>query len=417
MKKFVLVSCVLLSAVLAKAQQQKNTAAPKTENNALSEPRELSPAVQIYFKVGKSDIDATESAKLTDLFGKLKKIPEYRLVLTGHTDSTGNDKLNLELSRDRVDEVFDALVSLGIPDTFMMMRYYGRSKPRENETSKEKAGRNRRVEITIIEKPVEAPKPVIAKADPCDGDTTIILGTSTSITLNKCDFRRLSSTNTTSKMPLGIQVKKTSDPLGIIKNENVPKIYRKDQGMTWLGIVELSFSVDSCVKNPVEITVDPMDFEAYQKAKIKVLVKNAKDNHADKSKDLTKEIRKKNVKKDAVKFSVRTNCPTSKDSEGPLLLASPEGKSKTAVLKDKTNSIEEVYVVQESPTIIIPGIKTSKGFEFKYKTIENPHFVFKFSDGSYSDMIPVNDVCKLKTKQQQEKALAKKYNIKPKHIR
>jgi hypothetical protein len=227
----------------------------------------------------------------------------------------------------------------------------------------------------------------------------------------------MGNTNTTSKMPLGIQVKKTSDPLGIIKNENVPKIYRKDQGMTWLGIVELSFSVDSCVKNPVEITVDPMDFEAYQKAKIKVLVKNAKDNHADKSKDLTKEIRKKNVKKDAVKFSVRTNCPTSKDSEGPLLLASPEGKSKTAVLKDKTNSIEEVYVVQESPTIIIPGIKTSKGFEFKYKTIENPHFVFKFSDGSYSDMIPVNDVCKLKTKQQQEKALAKKYNIKPKHIR
>jgi outer membrane protein OmpA-like peptidoglycan-associated protein len=417
MKRIIFLSCAIITAISGYAQQQKNQPAAKPESTQINEPRELSPAVQIYFKVGKSDIDPSESAKLEELKGTLKKIAEYRLVLTGHTDSTGNDKINLELSRDRVDEVFDALVTLGIPDSFMLMRYYGRSKPRENETSKEKAGRNRRVEITIIEKPVEAPKPVVQKVDPCDGDTTIVLNATTSVTLNKCDFKRLSTTNTTSKMPLGINVKKTSDPLGIIKNENVPKIYRKDQGMTWLGILEVSFSVDSCVKNPVEITVDPLDFEAYQKAKIKVLAKNPKDNHADKAKDLSKDVRKRNVKKDAVKFTVKTTCPTSKDAEGPMLLASPEGKSKTSILKDKTESIEEAYVVQESPTIIIPGIKTNKGFEFKYKTIENPHFVFKFTDGSYSDLIPVNDVCKLKTKQQQEKALAKKYNIKPKHVK
>ena len=118
------------------------------------EPRELTPAVQIYFKVNKSEIDPTEQAKLEELFGTLKKIPEFRLVLTGHTDSTGNDEYNMELSRDRVDEVYDALSSLGIPDSFMIMRYYGRSKPRVNETNKEKASRNRRVEVTVIEKPL-----------------------------------------------------------------------------------------------------------------------------------------------------------------------------------------------------------------------------------------------------------------------
>lgn len=394
-----------------------NTAlfAQKPAGKLPEEPRELSPAVQIYFKVNKSEIDPSEQAKLEELFGTLKKIPEFRLVLTGHTDSTGNDEYNMELSRDRVDEVYDALASLGIPDSFMIMRYYGRSKPRVNETSKEKAGRNRRVEITVIEKPKEPAKPVAKVENPCDDDTTIMVNPSTSYKINKCDFKRLSKTG--GKNGLGVKINKTSDALAIISNENIPKIYRKDQGMMWLGTLEIMFSKDSCLTKPIEITLDPMDFEGYQRARLKVLVKNLKNNNADKSKDRNKDIRKRTVKKDAVKFTVKANCPTSKDSEGIMLLASPESKTKNTVVKDATGTIEEVYAVQESPLIIIPGIKTKKGFELKYKTLEDAKFVFKFNDGTYSELIPVNDVCKLKSKYEKEKTLDKKYKIKPKHLK
>jgi hypothetical protein len=379
------------------------------------EPRELSPAVQIYFKVNKSEIAPTEQAKLEELFGTLKKIPEFRLVLTGHTDSTGNDQYNMELSRDRVDEVYDALSSLGIPDDFMIMRYYGRSKPRVNETNKEKASRNRRVEVTIIEKPVEAPKPVAAKVDPCDQDTTIQVNPSTSIKLNKCDYKMLSAASKNGTF--GVNIKKTADIMGIITNDDIPKIYRRDQGMTWLAALDISFSVDTCLKRPIEITLDPMDFDAYNRARIKVLVKNLKNNNADKTKDRVKDVRKRTIKKDAVKFTVKTNCPTSKDSEGLILLGSPESKTKTTVVKDQTRSIEELYAVQESPMIIIPAMKTKKGFELKYKSLENPYFVFKFTDGTYSEMIPINDICKLKSKYEKEKTLDKKYKIKPKHLK
>jgi hypothetical protein len=379
------------------------------------EPRELSPAVQIYFKVNKSEIAPTEQAKLEELFGTLKKIPEFRLVLTGHTDSTGNDQYNMELSRDRVDEVYDALSSLGIPDDFMIMRYYGRSKPRVNETNKEKASRNRRVEVTIIEKPVEAPKPVAAKVDPCDQDTTIQVNPSTSIKLNKCDYKMLSAASKNGTF--GVNIKKTADIMGIITNDDIPKIYRRDQGMTWLAALDISFSVDTCLKRPIEITLDPMDFDAYNRSRIKVLVKNLKNNNADKTKDRVKDVRKRTIKKDAVKFTVKTNCPTSKDSEGLILLGSPESKTKTTVVKDQTRSIEELYAVQESPMIIIPAMKTKKGFELKYKSLENPYFVFKFTDGTYSEMIPINDICKLKSKYEKEKTLDKKYKIKPKHLK
>lgn len=382
---------------------------------ALKEPRELTPAVQIYFKINKSDIDPTEQAKLKDLVATLKKIPEYRLILTGHTDSTGNDNYNMELSRDRVDEVYDALSSLGISDSFMMMRYYGRSKPRVNETNKEKASRNRRVELTIIEKPAEVVQPVVAKVDVCNDDTTIQVNAGMSIKMNVCDFKLLASKS--KKNDVGVVVKKTADVLGIITNDAIPKIYRKDQGMTWLGVLDVSFSVDTCLSRPIEITVDPMDFEAYSKAKIKVMAKNLKNNHADKSNDRNKTVTKKQIKKDAIKFIVKTNCPTKKDAEGLILLGSPESKSKTTLIKDQTNTIEEIYAVQEAPIIIIPGIKTSKGFELKYKNLENPSFVFKFTDGTYSEMIAVNDVCKLKSKYLKEKVLDKKYKIKPKHLK
>lgn len=382
---------------------------------ALKEPRELTPAVQIYFKIDKSDIDPTEQAKLKDLVATLKKIPEYRLILTGHTDSTGNDNYNMELSRDRVDEVYDALSSLGISDSFMMMRYYGRSKPRVNETNKEKASRNRRVELTIIEKPAEVVQPVVAKVDVCNDDTTIKVNVGLSIKMNLCDYKLLSSKS--KKNDFGVVVKKTADVLGIITNDAIPKIYRKDQGMTWLGVLDVSFSVDTCLSRPIEITVDPMDFEAYRKARIKVMAKNLKNNNADKSNDRNKTVTKKPIKKDAVKFIVKTNCPTKRDAEGLILLGSPESKSKTTLIKDQTNTIEEIYAVQEAPIIIIPGIKTSKGFELKYKNLENPSFVFKFTDGTYSEMIAVNDVCKLKSKYLKEKVLDKKYKIKPKHLK
>ncbi len=389
--------------------------AQKKGGPAIKEPRELSPAVQVYFKVNKSEIVPQEQAKLEELVGTLKKIPEYRLVLTGHTDSTGNDEYNMELSRDRVDEVYDALANLGISDSFMIMRYYGRSKPRENETNKDKASRNRRVEVTIIEKPVEAPKPVTAKVDLCNEDTTIQVNPSMSIKINKCDYKLLSKASKNGSF--GVKVNKIGDVMGLITNENIPKIYRRDQGMTWLGALDISFSVDTCLTNPIEITIDPMDFDAYNRSRIKVLVKNLKNNNADKTKDRIKDVRKRTVKKDAVKFMVKANCPTKKDPEGMILLASPESKTKTTIIKDNTGTIEEIYAVQESPIIIIPGLPTSKGFQLRYKTLENPYFVFKYTDGTYSEMIPVNDICKLKSKFEKEKALDKKYKIKSKHLK
>jgi outer membrane protein OmpA-like peptidoglycan-associated protein len=402
---------------------QTKPQSPKVDNNPqksaiAEEPRELSPAVNIFFDINESEITTKEQKKLESLINTLKGIKEYRLVLTGHTDSTGNDVYNMELSRDRVDEVFDALISLGINEKWMMPKYFGRSKPRVGETNKEKAAQNRRVEITIIEKPKEEPKVEPVKPDPCVGDTTIMLNGQLEMTINKCDLKKLQDQAKAKGKSgdLGIKVSKISDIMGIIQSD-MPLVYKQKEGMEWVGIIDVKFAVDSCLEHPVTITIDPMDFEGYRKSRVKVLAKSLKTGNMDNSKDRNKKIRKRTIKKDAVKFDVTLNCPTSKDAEGKIVLAAPAGASKVVEIKDKTKQIETVYIVQESPITIIQSQMVDNKMYINYKKLENPQFIFKLTDGTYTEMIPVNSVKKISKKLQAAKALGKKYKIKGKHLR
>ena len=117
----------------------------KPKKPAANEQKEISPAVQIYFETNKSVIKPAEIAKLKRLLDTLDTKDEFRLILTGHTDSTGNDELNLKLSQARVDGVFQYLTDNDIEGDWMMRQYFGRAKPREKEeTSEEKKAKNRR---------------------------------------------------------------------------------------------------------------------------------------------------------------------------------------------------------------------------------------------------------------------------------
>jgi outer membrane protein OmpA-like peptidoglycan-associated protein len=402
---------------------QTKPQSPKVDNKPQKEaipeePRELSPAVNIFFDINESEITTKEQKKLESLINTLKGIKEYRLVLTGHTDSTGNDVYNMELSRDRVDEVFDALISLGINEKWMMPKYFGRSKPRVGETNKEKAAQNRRVEITIIEKPKEEPKPEPKKIDQCMDDTTISINGQLQMNINKCDLKKLQNqANAKGRSgDLGIKVTKISDIMGIIQSD-LPLVYKQKEGMEWVGIIDVKFAVDSCLEHPVTITIDPMDFEGYRKSRVKVLAKSLKTGNMDNSKDRNKKIRKRTIKKDAVKFDVTLNCPTSQDPEGKIVLAAPAGASKVVEIKDKTKQIETVYIVQESPITIIQSQMVDNKMYINYKKLENPQFIFKLTDGTYTEMIPVDNVKKISKKLQTAKALRKKYKIKGKHLR
>jgi flagellar motor protein MotB len=84
----------------------------------------------------------------------LKKNPDLKIEIQGHTCSMGTEAYNKKLSERRADAVMDYFISKGISETRLTAVGYGLSKPKaSNETE---AGRilNRRVELAVLDSPV-----------------------------------------------------------------------------------------------------------------------------------------------------------------------------------------------------------------------------------------------------------------------
>jgi OOP family OmpA-OmpF porin len=75
--------------------------------------------------------------------------PQVTIDVQGHTDSDGTDADNLELSQERVDAIFDYLVSKGVDPDRLTRQAYGESRPIASNATAAGRALNRRVEFTI----------------------------------------------------------------------------------------------------------------------------------------------------------------------------------------------------------------------------------------------------------------------------
>jgi outer membrane protein OmpA-like peptidoglycan-associated protein len=74
------------------------------------------------------------------------------IVVKGHTDATGDDARNLELSKKRADAVKDYLVSRGVAPERVRAEGRGKQEPMAPNDTAEGRAQNRRVEITVMKK-------------------------------------------------------------------------------------------------------------------------------------------------------------------------------------------------------------------------------------------------------------------------
>jgi outer membrane protein OmpA-like peptidoglycan-associated protein len=96
------------------------------------------------------EITSATKGNLTDLASTLKKYDDTNILIEGHTDSSGTDEYNQDLSERRASEVTDFLKDQGIASNRLTDIGYGEGQPiADNETD---AGRqkNRRVEVAIF---------------------------------------------------------------------------------------------------------------------------------------------------------------------------------------------------------------------------------------------------------------------------
>lgn len=110
--------------------------------------------LDVHFDFNKSTIKA-ESFSLIDALGEALTSPELKgrqVIIAGHTDSKGNAKYNLVLSRKRAEAVKAYLVNKwGIAPGTLETVGYGKTRPLNSGITPEEQKKNRRVEIRLAE--------------------------------------------------------------------------------------------------------------------------------------------------------------------------------------------------------------------------------------------------------------------------
>lgn len=103
----------------------------------------------INFQTDGFTLVAASQQQLTQIADKLKACPDPKVSVVGHTDSSGNDTINVPLSNNRAKSVADYLVSQGVGGDRVTSSGVGSAQPiAPNDTPAGKA-QNRRVDITV----------------------------------------------------------------------------------------------------------------------------------------------------------------------------------------------------------------------------------------------------------------------------
>ena len=109
-------------------------------------------AKTILFDTGKASIKFESAEILSQIINVLKKYPNSRFRIEGHTDSTGKRQKNIELSQNRADAVKIYLIQGGIASERLESVGYGPDKPIASNKTRKGRALNRRVEINLIKK-------------------------------------------------------------------------------------------------------------------------------------------------------------------------------------------------------------------------------------------------------------------------
>lgn len=103
----------------------------------------------IQFEIGKAIIKKISFPILDQIVAVLELNPEYNLSISGHTDNSGDDDRNMQLSVERANAVAFYFINKGIDIKRLTAVGFGETKPiADNNTAKGRA-ENRRVEFEI----------------------------------------------------------------------------------------------------------------------------------------------------------------------------------------------------------------------------------------------------------------------------
>ena len=101
----------------------------------------------ILFETGKATLKPESMAEIQKVADYMKKNPQARFEVQGHTDNQGSDKINDPLSQQRAESVVKALEGLGVDGFNLRAVGKGSHVPVADNSTADGRAKNRRVEF------------------------------------------------------------------------------------------------------------------------------------------------------------------------------------------------------------------------------------------------------------------------------
>ena len=104
----------------------------------------------LLFAVNQSTLSEKSKQELGELATILQKYNDTNILIEGHTDASGTDEYNLELSRKRAQSVSAHLATMGVSSVRFSVMGYGEAQPISSNDTAEGRTQNRRVDLAIM---------------------------------------------------------------------------------------------------------------------------------------------------------------------------------------------------------------------------------------------------------------------------
>ena len=104
----------------------------------------------VEFEHGSARLSSGSHGLLKQIVGIMDAYPDYRLEISGHTDSTGADAFNQKLSEQRAKSCYDYLVGQGVSARRVSFVGHGETMPIADNETQDGRQLNRRVEFNMI---------------------------------------------------------------------------------------------------------------------------------------------------------------------------------------------------------------------------------------------------------------------------
>lgn len=124
----------------------------------------------VLFELDKDELNPSAERALSAIFAvNIAPAPNAPVKVEGHTDDSGSDEHNLDLSKRRADRVRAWLLARGLSENGVTSEAFGEKRPRVPNDSAEHRRQNRRVELIVGGGPPSAGSPATAPPTSTNG--------------------------------------------------------------------------------------------------------------------------------------------------------------------------------------------------------------------------------------------------------